>query len=58
MLIYAECGQYFLTPGEHDLIIRLRSTDHLTSRHSTAPFDVNETKDYISIIDRIKGASR
>lgn len=28
--------------------------DHLTSRHSTAPFDVNETKEYISIIDSIK----
>ncbi|KAG1776360.1 hypothetical protein EV702DRAFT_1110101 [Suillus placidus] len=28
--------------------------DHLTSRHSTAPFDVIETKDYISIIDSIK----
>ncbi|KAG2343080.1 hypothetical protein BDR05DRAFT_319672 [Suillus weaverae] len=28
--------------------------DHLTSRHSTAPFDVIETKDYIAIIDSIK----
>ncbi|KAG1840117.1 hypothetical protein C8R48DRAFT_781864 [Suillus tomentosus] len=28
--------------------------DHLTSRHSTAPFDVIETRDYISLIDRIK----
>ncbi|KAG1881084.1 hypothetical protein F4604DRAFT_1678717 [Suillus subluteus] len=29
--------------------------DHLTSRHSTAPFDVIEIRDYISIIDMIKG---
>ncbi|KAG1834711.1 hypothetical protein EV424DRAFT_1477882 [Suillus variegatus] len=28
--------------------------DHLTSRHSTAPFDVIETRDYISLIDKIK----
>ncbi|KAG1860663.1 hypothetical protein DFJ58DRAFT_778417 [Suillus subalutaceus] len=28
--------------------------DHLTSRHSTAPFDVIEIRDYISIIDMIK----
>ncbi|KAG1812958.1 uncharacterized protein BJ212DRAFT_1483013 [Suillus subaureus] len=28
--------------------------DHLTSRHSTAPFDIIEIRDYISIIDMIK----
>ncbi|KAG2042683.1 hypothetical protein BDR03DRAFT_1088430 [Suillus americanus] len=28
--------------------------DHLTSRHSTAPFDVIEIRDYISIINMIK----
>lgn len=48
----------FLHLGKRDLIIRLQSTDHLTSRHSTAPFDVIETRDYISLIDKIKGALR
>ncbi|KAG2357344.1 hypothetical protein BDR07DRAFT_1420728 [Suillus spraguei] len=50
----------YLCPITQDLIDEVKDMlmyakcDHLTSRHSTAPFDVIEIRDYISIIDRIK----
>lgn len=53
----------YLCPVTQDLIDEVKDMliyakcDHLTSRHSTAPFDVIEIRDYISIIDKIKAHS-
>jgi hypothetical protein len=55
MLVYAKCGQYSLKPDTMTSFSGSQSSDHLTSKQSCAAYNVNELRDYLSVVKRIKG---
>jgi len=55
MLLHAKTGQYSLKSDSLNSCFRFRCSDHLTSNQSSAAYDVEELRDYLSIVQRIKG---